>query len=300
MGTSEGSIVKRYSHSLRATLFLSVGILSFFLYLRYFTVSEAFRPLKYALGFREEVVARDAKGHRKSVVHYVDGILEGEFVNYRTDGSVEERGNYVNGRNEGEDLEYFPSGRIAKRSHYEGNRINGEVTEYSEDGTVNRVSTFANGLEDGDYSALLPDNTRELGTATENQVTATVTLAGTKVSSMTGSLIYSFIRSYDKTFRSVQETRTYPDGQRVKYDFSTQTEGRFVETFDQKGILAELRLFKWNNDIGPFDALESTNYDMCFHRELDGRYSYRTKSDGPILDYYQLQKDGSFSKLQQH
>ena len=98
----------------------------------------------------------DEKGEIKKVENYLNGILEGDFTEYRKRKVLHE-GVYSKGKKHGEWKSYSPIGRIEKVENYSNNRLDGIYKEYKGNGEIKIEGLYLNGEKDKiwfDYSVV--------------------------------------------------------------------------------------------------------------------------------------------------
>jgi antitoxin component YwqK of YwqJK toxin-antitoxin module len=89
---------------------------------------------------------------------HVEYEIEQGISKYRTQDGVEhvkeiihtktERYTLVDGVKNGEHVQFYPSGQIMSRTHYSAGEIHGQMVEYSEEGKVMSVSRYIRGMGD--------------------------------------------------------------------------------------------------------------------------------------------------------
>jgi len=62
---------------------------------------------------------------------------------FRPDGTQAKVMHYTDGKLDGESLEYFENGTVRRRALYKAGKLDGPTTEYDEHGTVRTVTHYA-------------------------------------------------------------------------------------------------------------------------------------------------------------
>jgi antitoxin component YwqK of YwqJK toxin-antitoxin module len=78
-------------------------------------------------------------------MEYVNGVLEGEALNYDDDGNLVGKTLYEKGKREGEAFTYYPSGKVQQKANYKDDTLDGEVKFYAYDGTLIQTKKYEKG-----------------------------------------------------------------------------------------------------------------------------------------------------------
>lgn len=74
----------------------------------------------------------------------------GTYYKKNAEGQILIMHSYINGRMEGPWVEYYPSGQIKSCCKCKNDWIDGDYTEWYEDGTIKEESYYVNGLKEGE------------------------------------------------------------------------------------------------------------------------------------------------------
>jgi antitoxin component YwqK of YwqJK toxin-antitoxin module len=77
--------------------------------------------------------------------YYIDGLLNGIFTTWYSNGNIWSRFNYTNNIRNGEYKEWFHDGNLYIDCQYKNNLINGEYKEWYVDGLLLNHNEFENG-----------------------------------------------------------------------------------------------------------------------------------------------------------
>ena len=78
--------------------------------------------------------------------------LDGEYIEYHSNGNVKSKVNYVDGKKQGEYLEYWELGRVLYiKANYEDGKLQGEYLEYHSNRNVNIRANYVDGKLQGEY-----------------------------------------------------------------------------------------------------------------------------------------------------
>lgn len=76
---------------------------------------------------------------------FVNGLMNGKYIEYFSDGTVAACGQYVNGKRHGEYTVYFAVGGTYRKENYRNNLLHGEYTVYNSVGSVAHSEFFYEG-----------------------------------------------------------------------------------------------------------------------------------------------------------
>ena len=88
-------------------------------------------------------------------VFIINDKMEGEYKSYYDSNSSLEKSpklfcNYVNGLKEGQEIEYYDNGQINCIRHYKKGKLDGELKEYYYDGTLEMIENYDNDCREGE------------------------------------------------------------------------------------------------------------------------------------------------------
>jgi hypothetical protein len=81
-------------------------------------------------------------GNVKSRSVWANNVPNGEYIQYREDGSIIDVGNIINGKKEGEFKLYYPNGKLQAVQHFENDLKNGIYISYYFSGANKRLSYY--------------------------------------------------------------------------------------------------------------------------------------------------------------
>ena len=70
-------------------------------------------------------------GQPKYTSNYINGVIEGEVLEYHDNGNIKLSGTYVNGKKHGTFTKYFKNGRVQQVSNYDMNKLSGEFKKFN-------------------------------------------------------------------------------------------------------------------------------------------------------------------------
>jgi antitoxin component YwqK of YwqJK toxin-antitoxin module len=82
-----------------------------------------------------------------------EGLQHCFFKTYHSSGGLATDYNYVNGKVNGPFLEWFDSGELSITGNYKNDKPEGDVIEYYRNGQIKAKTTYVDGLDDGEYIA---------------------------------------------------------------------------------------------------------------------------------------------------
>jgi len=82
--------------------------------------------------------------HRLIVCEYIDGVINGEYMRYYSNGNIQEITNYVDGKQHGDSKMYYPGGELQQVSIFSDGKLTGESKTYYENGKLSSVTQFMN------------------------------------------------------------------------------------------------------------------------------------------------------------
>ncbi|MDB5256929.1 MAG: phophatidylinositol-4-phosphate 5-kinase [Chitinophagaceae bacterium] len=88
----------------------------------------------------------------KKVAEYKDGVLNGPYLEYYSNGNVKTDAHYVKGELEGVRKHFFENGKMKAEETYKGGKRNGLYKYYYKNGNVETERYFQNGLKHGMYT----------------------------------------------------------------------------------------------------------------------------------------------------
>jgi antitoxin component YwqK of YwqJK toxin-antitoxin module len=80
-----------------------------------------------------------------------DGRKEGAWVQYYSDGQLDQKGSYKNGKREGEWVGYHENGQLMTKGSRENGKMEGEWISYHKNGGLSKVGSYKNGKEEGEW-----------------------------------------------------------------------------------------------------------------------------------------------------
>jgi uncharacterized protein len=88
-------------------------------------------------------------GQRKYDGKYLNSLMDGKWVFYRADGSIQKEINYQNGSKEGRSVTWYLNGNKELEENYIDGLLNGRFVSYRLDGKIEHESNFVNGIKHG-------------------------------------------------------------------------------------------------------------------------------------------------------
>jgi antitoxin component YwqK of YwqJK toxin-antitoxin module len=88
-------------------------------------------------------------GALKEVLHYSDGLREGNDKAYFENGGLEREENYKDNDLEGESMYYYDTGEVKSRGHYTNGKLEGSKTIYYKNGNVKQSMEYLKGILEG-------------------------------------------------------------------------------------------------------------------------------------------------------
>ncbi|MCL2651519.1 MAG: hypothetical protein FWD60_10920 [Candidatus Azobacteroides sp.] len=80
---------------------------------------------------------------------YKEGILNGDYKTYYTDGSKKSERQFVNGKAEGKFIKYYTNGKIESEVNFKNGEQDGAEVFYDSEGNVRSSATYSTGKENG-------------------------------------------------------------------------------------------------------------------------------------------------------
>ena len=90
----------------------------------------------------------DHAGKIKTIASYVDGMLNGPYLELSNRGQIDKEVNYENNMYNGRYVEY-KFGRIIKEANYRDNKLDGTSKDYYQNGNVQKEINFKGGKQHG-------------------------------------------------------------------------------------------------------------------------------------------------------
>ena len=78
-------------------------------------------------------------------------IFSGDFINYHSNGQLEQQGIIENGKREGEWVYYFQSGQIGVEKNYRNGEMDGKWTYYDGKGGISSEHNYIDGKREGKW-----------------------------------------------------------------------------------------------------------------------------------------------------
>lgn len=94
----------------------------------------------------------------KREVNYKQGIFDGSFIEYNTEGNVLQELNYTNGEKDGLWKYYYNDGTLLKTENWKKEVKEGEFKTFYIGGEVQILETYRKGLKEGKFMERYPDN----------------------------------------------------------------------------------------------------------------------------------------------
>ncbi len=88
-------------------------------------------------------------GTLKELLHYADGLREGDDKSYYENGGLESEDNYEDNDLQGPSVHYYDTGEIKSHEQYKKGKLDGEVTVLFKSGIVKQSMYYVDGLLDG-------------------------------------------------------------------------------------------------------------------------------------------------------
>lgn len=104
---------------------------------------------KYTNGEISKIDEWYINGHKKYEGIYVNGLKDGQWIHYRSDGSIHKNINYHNGAKEGTALTWYLNGNKEAEENYKGGLLHGNLISYRIDGSKKYEASFENGVLQG-------------------------------------------------------------------------------------------------------------------------------------------------------
>jgi antitoxin component YwqK of YwqJK toxin-antitoxin module len=79
----------------------------------------------------------------------INGKIEGEYLNYYSDGKLRIKESYINGKEEGKHLHYYPFGELYFKSHYKKGELHGSLIQFNKNNEIVRLENYINGKKNG-------------------------------------------------------------------------------------------------------------------------------------------------------
>jgi len=96
-------------------------------------------------------------GALKELLHYSDGLREGDDRTYFENGGLESEGNYENNDLQGPSVHFYDTGEVKSREHYTNGKLDGEKSVLYKNGILRQSMYYINGLLDGAVSTYAQD-----------------------------------------------------------------------------------------------------------------------------------------------
>jgi len=96
-------------------------------------------------------------GALKELLHYSDGLREGNDKNYFENGGLESEDTYVNNDLEGPSVHYYDTGEVKSREHYSRGKVDGEKSILFKSGILKQSMYYQGGLLDGEVATYAED-----------------------------------------------------------------------------------------------------------------------------------------------
>jgi outer membrane protein assembly factor BamE (lipoprotein component of BamABCDE complex) len=93
-------------------------------------------------------------GQLAGLVSITDGVRDGEFATWHSDGRKDAEQYYQSGQLNGRSITWYKNGQKYTQDHYKDNQLHGLSTYWNPDGTVSFQMCFQN----GEYSDMTPEN----------------------------------------------------------------------------------------------------------------------------------------------
>jgi len=88
-------------------------------------------------------------GALKELLHYSDGLREGNDKGYFESGGLEHEANYTDNDLEGASVHYYDTGEVRSQEHYTNGHLDGDKRVFYKNGTLKQSMTYRNGLLQG-------------------------------------------------------------------------------------------------------------------------------------------------------
>ncbi len=96
-----------------------------------------------------EVLEYSEAGNKIAVSHFVNGKKEGEATLYNEKGQLLAKMNFTNDKQNGETIQYYPEGSVYKISNFVNQEINGEEKTFYPNGKLSALVSYKYGKQDG-------------------------------------------------------------------------------------------------------------------------------------------------------
>ena len=91
-------------------------------------------------------------GALKELLHYSDGLREGDDKAYFENGGLEFQDNYEDNDLEGASVHFYDTGEVKSREHYTVGKLDGEKSIFFKSGILKQAMYYIGGLLDGDVA----------------------------------------------------------------------------------------------------------------------------------------------------
>ncbi len=98
-----------------------------------------------------------SSGALKELLHYSDGLREGNDKSYYENGGLESEDTYEDNDLEGPSVHYYDTGEIKSHEHYSRGKLVGEKTILYKDGILKQSMYYRDGLLDGAVATYAKD-----------------------------------------------------------------------------------------------------------------------------------------------
>lgn len=109
--------------------------------------------LIYKIGEKKPFTGKvRGKAANKNIEYEVkNGLKDGEFVLYFSNGNVEIKGNIVKGENEGQWNYYYPNRTLESEGNFKDDLVNGKWLWYYPNGNLKEKGKYVNGKREGEW-----------------------------------------------------------------------------------------------------------------------------------------------------
>ena len=91
-------------------------------------------------------------GEKKSEIYYANGKKDGNYTLWYENGKISETGNYSLDKLEGEHTKWYENGEKKSSENYSNNILNGNATYWYADGKKHKILNYLNGKKDGSFT----------------------------------------------------------------------------------------------------------------------------------------------------
>lgn len=220
------------------------------------------------------IMLADGAGVKK-IGEYVDGLKNGTFKEYFSNGSIKTEENYIYGVPDGRFNEWYQNGKQKEEVYYTEGNLTGKMTKWDDSGFIISVCDYDNDLKYGDYLLYFP-GTNNLQTKEKYQNDL---LDGVcEYYDINGNV--ALICQYEQGLKNGKYQEFFSNGKikkEMRYSRNIMADGMIVEYDSTGSILKDIQIL--NNKI--VKEVNHVNGEITSYYDYDNN---KIESTGKLID----------------